>query len=219
MASRSTSDLFGWEIPEADIQTLPPAGRLILHEGFLNADRATELMQELLVSLSFEQRPIRMFGRQVLQPRLTAFHGDAGIAYRYSGQTMEAQPWGSVLAAIRDRLQPLCGLRFNSVLCNFYRDGRDSMGWHADDEPELGQNPVIASVSLGAWRRFMLKSRAEGQRLEYSLGNGSLLIMAGDCQHHWVHQVPRTARPVGERMNLTFRTVFHHPADRQPPDR
>ncbi len=196
-------------------QALDPNGWIGMCERFLPACQADRLLHQLAHDLDLKQRPIRMFGRSVLQPRLTALHGDEGVTYRYSGETMVAQPWTGALADIQQRLQAWSGTRFNSVLCNFYRDGRDSMGWHADNEPELGQNPTIASVSFGAARRFLLKSKDGSQRLEYSLGHGSLLIMAGDCQHHWVHRVPRTARPVGARMNLTFRTVFRRPADRQ----
>ncbi len=195
---------------------LPPGGCIVLDECFLPAAQADCLFKQLAGELDLAQRPIQMFGRQVLQPRLTAFHGDGEVAYRYSGQTMAARAWTKGLANIRRCLQKQIGVRFNSVLCNLYRDGQDSMGWHADDEPELGPNPTIASVSLGASRRFLIKSRDGSQRLEYLLGNGSLLIMAGDCQHHWVHQVPRTARPVGPRINLTFRRIFSRPDRRRP---
>lgn len=198
---------------------LAPGGHLVLLENFLDVDRTDVLREKMLGSLDWDQRPIFMFGRKVLQPRLTAFHGDDHVAYRYSGQTLHARPWTGDLSEIRERLEAVLGIRFNSVLCNLYRDGRDSMGWHADDEVELGQNPVIASISLGAARRFLLRARQGDDRLELVLRNGSLLVMAGDCQHFWQHQVPRTARPVGARLNLTFRTVFRRPLSNRHPIR
>ncbi len=208
MGTTSTRLQTGWESLGGRYHRLDPDGHLVQVEDFLSAASSDRLLRDMRRSLDWEQRPIRLFGRQILQPRLTAFHGDADVAYRYSGQTLEACPWTAALAEIRDRLQGLVGVRFNSVLCNLYRDGGDSMGWHADNEPELGLNPTIASVSLGNARRFLLKSRRGDERLEFQLGHGSLLVMAGDCQHHWVHQVPKTARAVGTRINLTFRTVF-----------
>ena len=136
-------------------------------------------------------------------PRLTAWMGDH--AYRYSGLTNEPQPWPPALATLRDRLSEELGAPFNSCLANLYRDGSDSMGYHADDEPELGPQPVIASISLGARRRFALRHRTSRQRWTWELGEGDLLVMSGESQRDYLHAVPKTARPVGPRMNLTFR--------------
>lgn len=152
---------------------------------------------------AWEQHDITLFGRTVPTPRLTAWTGDA--AYRYSGIANEPQPWTPTLAALRDRLVAEVGSPFNSCLANLYRDGTDSMGEHSDDEPELGPRPTIASVSLGARRRFVLRHRATGQRWSYDLGAGDLLVMRAESQADYRHGVPKTRRPVGPRMNLTFR--------------
>ncbi len=149
-----------------------------------------------------------IFGRPRLVPRLVAWHGDPGATYTYSGTPHEPLPWTPALEQVRRRVQELSGLQFNAVLLNLYRDGRDGMGWHADDEPELGPDPAIASVSLGAVRRFCLRHRRrKGLRTDLSLPHGSLLLMTGATQGHWVHALPKTAVPVGERINLTFRRV------------
>jgi alkylated DNA repair dioxygenase AlkB len=149
-----------------------------------------------------------MFGRSIPQPRLTDFRADPGVSYRYSGLTLEARPWTDDLAGLRRFAEDMAGQRFNSVLCNLYRDGRDYMGWHADNEPELGPNPVIASLSFGARRRFTLKPRSgQEERVEFELECGSLLVMRGDTQRHWLHQLPRAARVREARINLTFRDI------------
>ncbi len=150
-----------------------------------------------------------MFGRLVDSPRLSCWMGDPQAAYRYSGVRFTPVPWLPALAAVRERLQLETGHAFNSVLLNRYRDGRDCMGWHSDDEPELGPQPLIASLSLGATRRFLLKHRARPEvRACVELQHGDLLLMGGDTQRHYRHALPRTARPVGERINLTFRQIL-----------
>lgn len=149
-----------------------------------------------------------MFGRWVDSPRLSCWIGDAGASYRYSGQSFEPHPWPDALLPLRGRLRQELGIDFNSVLANLYRDGRDAMGWHSDDEPELGPEPVIASVSLGAARRFVLRRRDDHTvRKEFRLEPGSLLVMRGNSQRDWQHALPRTAKPVGPRINLTFRRI------------
>jgi alkylated DNA repair dioxygenase AlkB len=144
-------------------------------------------------------------GRRVLIPRLTAWHGAAG--YVYSGIEMTPAPWNEPLLEIKAVAEAWAGQAFNSVLLNLYRDGRDSVSWHADNEPGLGRDPVIASVSLGAMRRFQMKHRRREARVALDLRSGSCLVMAGATQHHWLHQVPKTSRPVGPRINLTFRAM------------
>jgi alkylated DNA repair dioxygenase AlkB len=138
-------------------------------------------------------------------PRLTAFMADAGVTYRYSGITHAGEGWTPELLVVRRRLESATAATFNGVLLNLYRDGHDSMGRHADDERELGTNPLVASVSLGAIRTFVLRHRVGGEKLALDLAHGSLLLMGGTLQHHWVHELPKTTRPVGERINLTFR--------------
>jgi alkylated DNA repair dioxygenase AlkB len=169
---------------------------------------ASELLDRLLTEIDWQQEQVLIFGQRRPVPRLVAWHGDPGANYTYSGTPHQPLPWTPALALIRERVLGLTGCAFNSVLLNLYRDGRDGMGWHSDDEPELGRDPVIASVSFGAPRRFCLRHRRrKDQRLDVSLGNGSLLLMAGTTQHHWVHAVPKTAIPVGQRVNLTFRRI------------
>jgi alkylated DNA repair dioxygenase AlkB len=188
---------------------LLPQAELLFDAAFLPAQEAADLLTQFSAEVAWEQRSIRIFGQQVPQPRLTAWYGDSAARYSYSGLTWEPRPWLPALLALRQRLEAATGNRFNSVLLNHYRDGRDSMGWHSDDEPELGPAPVIASLSLGATRRFRLRPRAG---LTYSplgldLPTGSLLLMRGPTQQHRQHALPKTARPTGPRLNLTFRWV------------
>lgn len=173
-------------------------------------DQHERLMDALVGSLPLRQEPITMFGKTHLTPRLTSWHGDAGCGYRYSGRSFDPTPWTPALGRLRARLVETTGYAFNSVLVNLYRDGADAMGAHADDEPELGparDDVGIASVSLGARRRFRLRPKGGGETSEYALGEGDLLVMGGRTQACFKHWVPRTKKPVGPRMNLTFRVV------------
>jgi alkylated DNA repair dioxygenase AlkB len=179
---------------------------LALHTHWLAPEDAQALQQQLTETLPWSIHRIRLFGRWVDSPRLSCWIGDPQAVYRYSGQTFAPHPWTQALAALRDRLREELGVPFNSVLANLYRDGRDAMGWHSDDEPELGAEPVIASLSLGAARRFVLRRRDDhAVKQTLVLEPGSLLVMRGACQRDWQHALPRTARPVGPRINLTFR--------------
>ncbi len=183
-------------------------GRLRYWTRAFDPPHADRLLLELRHGIEWQQEEILIFGRRRLVPRLVAWHGDPLARYTYSGTGHEPRPWTATLLEIRARVEALTGVAFNSVLLNLYRDGADSMGWHADDEPELGRNPQIASVSLGATRRFRLQHRRrKSETLSLDLGHGSLLLMAGETQHHWRHRVPKTAAPVGERINLTFRRI------------
>jgi alkylated DNA repair dioxygenase AlkB len=186
-----------------------PQADLLFDPAFLLPADADKLLAELRAEVAWEQRNIRIFGQEVPQPRLTAWYGDPAARYTYSGLTWEPLPWLPALLSVRQRLENATQTSYNSVLLNYYRDGRDSMGWHADDEPELGPAPAIASLSLGATRRFRLRPRA-GQThpsLSLDLPTGSLLLMRGPTQQHWQHALPKTARPIGPRLNLTFRWV------------
>lgn len=194
------------------LQSLPlPQADVSFDPAFLSPAEATALLQELTDTVAWQQQPIMLFGKSVLQPRLTAWYGDPAAAYAYSGLRLEPLPWMPALLALRQRVEAATGSRFNSVLLNLYRDGQDSMGWHADDEPELGPVPVIASVSLGATRRFRLRPQPRRglshAPVALDLPSGSLLLMQGTTQHYWQHAVPKTARPLGPRLNLTFRWV------------
>lgn len=175
---------------------------------FLAAARSDRLLERLWSGLAWRQDSIRLFGRRLPQPRLTAWLGDNGARYRYSGLMLEPAPWHPELADLSEELERNLCCRFNSVLVNAYRDGRDSMGWHADDEPELGKEPVIAAVSLGACRRFLVRPVAGGGRTEFRLEHGSLLVMSGPSQLTYRHAVPKTVRPTGLRISLTFRNIL-----------
>ncbi|KHL52310.1 alpha-ketoglutarate-dependent dioxygenase AlkB family protein [Xanthomonas cannabis] len=185
-----------------------PGAQVQWWRGWLQAAAADALLQTLLTQVQWEMHRIRMFGRVVDSPRLSSWIGDPEASYRYSGTQFLPQPWLDALQPLRARLQEDTGRPFNSVLVNRYRSGNDAMGWHSDDEPELGAQPLIASVSLGATRRFAFKHRDDAalkQTLE--LAHGDLLLMGGDTQRCYKHALPRTARPVGERINLTFRQI------------
>jgi alkylated DNA repair dioxygenase AlkB len=187
------------------------------YEGWLGPLEAARLQECLLSELVWQQRQIVLFGKQILQPRLIAWAGE--LPYRYSGQTLEPQPWPAALAgqlaALAAKVSALSGARFNHVLVNRYRDGNDSMGYHADAEPELGSDPVVATLSLGQTRRFQLRAerRVPGERaLTLPLATGSLLVMGGTCQRHYRHAIAKeTGTELGERVSLTFRCLLNAP--------
>ncbi len=191
------------------LQPLPlPRAELSLDPHWLAATEADALLTELQATIPWEVHWIRLFGRELASPRLSCWIGDADATYTYSGTRFVPRPWPSVLLPLRVRLSAELGVDFNSVLANLYRDGRDGMGWHSDAEPELGARPVIASLSLGAVRRFVLKSRHDpAATLALALAHGSLLVMAGETQRHYRHALPKTARVLGPRLNLTFRRI------------
>jgi alkylated DNA repair dioxygenase AlkB len=192
------------------LQPLPlPGADVAWDPAWLPAAEAAALFEALAASIPWEVHRIRLFGRTVDSPRLSCWIGDPGAAYTYSGTRFVPRPWPASLRPVRARLGRDLGVDFNSVLANLYRDGRDAMGWHADAEAELGPEPVIASLSLGATRRFALKSRdAPARKLVLDLPAGALLVMSGQTQRRYRHALPRTARPVGPRINLTFRRVL-----------
>lgn len=185
-----------------------PGAELWFAPDWLQAGQADALFAELWDSIEWETHRIRLFGREVDSPRLSSWIGDEGASYTYSGTRFQPRPWPHALADIRRRLARELDCEFNSVLVNRYRNGRDYMGWHSDNESALGPQPIIASLSLGATRRFVLKERQEPRRrLALELPPGSLLVMRGDTQQNYRHALPRTAKPVGERINLTFRRI------------
>ena len=198
------------------------AAFLDYHPQFLDREVADTLLRRLWRELDWSQPDIVLFGRRMKQPRLVAWYGDAGAAYSYSGLALAPLPWHPALQQLRQRIDSFTRLNFNAVLANAYRDGRDSMGWHADDEPELGPRPAVASLSLGAERRFRLRARqrsGDGQResLGLVLAHGSLLLMKPGCQERYQHALPRTRKPVDLRINLTFRRVVSRVVPGQPP--
>lgn len=192
------------------LKALPlPDAELAFETQWLAPAAADALFAALRETITWEIHRIRLFGREHASPRLSCWIGDPDASYRYSGTRFEPRPWPAALAPVRRRLRDEVGIDFNSVLANRYRDGRDAMGWHSDSEPELGPAPVIASLSLGATRRFVLKHRIQPDRkLTLELPHGSLLVMRGDTQRYYRHALPRTTRPVGERINLTFRRIL-----------
>jgi alkylated DNA repair dioxygenase AlkB len=181
---------------------------LMFDDGWMAKSEADALFAGLRHAIPWEVHRIRLFGRNVDSPRLSCWIGDPGTGYTYSGAHFDPNPWPIALRAIRARLAGELCIDFNSVLANLYRDGRDSMGWHSDDEPELGAQPVIASLSLGATRRFVLKHRSDPPRkFALELPHGSLLLMRGATQANYRHALPRTSRQIGPRINLTFRQI------------
>lgn len=187
-------------------ELLPSDGSARYRPSLLTSTASTEALHALLAEVPWESRSITLFGRQVPQPRLACWFGDE--SYSYSGITLDPRPWSPRLADLKSAVEDVTGQVFNSVLVNLYRDGNDSMGWHADDEPELGPEPVIASVSLGRTRRFRLRHRETREIVEIDLESGSLLVMSGLSQARWMHEVPKSRRIVEPRINLTFRRVF-----------
>lgn len=164
-----------------------------------------EVFARLLAETPWREESVVVYGKRHLQPRLTAWYGDA--SYTYSGLRLEPLPWTALLLELRMAVEAACGQRFNSVLLNRYRNGRDSMGMHSDDEPELGLAPVIASLSYGATRTFILRHKYNKRTLRLPLGDGSLLLMSGPLQRNWLHGINKSARLLGERINLTFRYI------------
>ena len=192
--------------PAAPEEASLPEG-ITLQEGVLAPERCKQLMAGLQKSVAWTQGEIVIFGKVTPLPRLTAWYGDEGAGYEYSGIRNEPLEWTGELARLRDEVGEAAGVSFNSVLLNLYRDGSDSVSWHSDDEPELGQDPTIASVSLGATRRFKLRHKATRETVVRDLEDGSLLLMSGNSQRLWEHCITKTRRPVGKRINLTFRVV------------
>ena len=183
-------------------------GRAYHVKKFLNSVEADSYLSAIVGSSRWRQDHIKIFGRSVLQPRLTAWMGDRGASYRYSGLLMTPEPWSEAVLQIKSAIEKALGLKFNSALLNYYRTGFDSMGWHRDNEPELGKDPTIASVSLGDLRIFKMRhyfNKSLGVDIE--LGHGDLLVMAGVMQSNWEHCLPKTRRPKGPRVNITFRSV------------
>lgn len=173
-------------------------------------DDADAVFAALRDGQPWAQRPVYVFGRELPQPRLTAWAGE--LPYRYSGQTLPAQPADAVVATLMASASAACGVAFNHALLNLYRGGHDKMGLHADNEPELGKDPVIASISLGETRRFRLvpKDKRARPRTVW-LEHGSLLVMGGTLQHRWRHEVPGTNKPLGARINITLRHILGPP--------
>ena len=199
MSSLFPAEPISLHLPDADIVYVP---------SFFTSDVASELYLDLLREIPWQQDNIKVFGKEFAQPRLTALFGNDGKPYSYSNITMQPNPWNLLLQKIKFHVESVAEINFTTVLLNYYRDGQDSNGWHSDNEKELGLNPTIASVSLGSERMFQLKHNTDPSlRQNILLEHGSLLIMKGTTQHFWKHQIPKTNKPVGGRINLTFRVI------------
>lgn len=183
-------------------------GELDFIEGFIPPEEADGIHAKLLEELDWQEEDIAIAGRAVKVPRLVCWYGDSEARYRYSGVAHEPLPWTSLLSELRRRVEDRCGHGFNSVLGNLYRDGNDSLGWHADKEKELGPEPYIASLSFGAERRFELCHNRSRERFALPLSHGSLVLMGGSLQRHWRHRVPKMPGVRAPRINLTFRTIL-----------
>lgn len=200
------------DLPDPELRSPDlPGAEVSYHPNVFAQEESDRLLAALLATIPWRQNHIRFYGKESLVPRLESWHGDSGKSYAYSGIRLDPEPWTPELLAIKERAEKLAGVTFNSVLLNHYRDGADRVAWHSDDEPELGPRPVIASVSFGAERRFRLRHKeykSNGEPVcELPLASGSVLLMAGETQNNWKHEVPRVSRPIGPRVNLTFRVI------------
>ena len=195
--------------PTPNWQPELPDAKLRYYQNFLSVDRADQYYKTLKEKINWQKDEIKVFGKVYTQPRLTSFHSNSLSTYSYSGLTLQPQPMNEVLSDLLKQIQTVCNYDFNCVLLNLYRNGDDSNGWHADNEKELGKYPQIASYSFGANRFFHFKHRRiKEQRYKIELHHGSLLLMEGAMQKHWLHQIPKTKKALGARINLTFRKII-----------
>ena len=182
---------------------------ITFHPDFFDPHESDVLFESLLDEIEWKQEKIKLYGKEMNMPRQMAWYGDRGKSYTFSRLRFTPKPWTSTLLYIKEKIEPLAEVSFNSVLLNLYRDGRDSMAWHSDAEPELGKNPTIGSVSLGGTRKFKFRNQFDRSlKHEIELTHGSFLLMAGETQHFWQHEVPKTAKAVKPRINLTFRAIL-----------
>lgn len=190
------------------LRLLEQDGLLDYWPHFLSPEQAQELYLKLLQDTDWQSEVYQVYGKSVEAPRRVAWYGDSDATYTYSGITHQPLAWTPTLLQIKKQLEQTCHYHFNSVLLNLYRDGQDSMGWHADKEPELGPNPVIASLTLGQARLFKLRHNKSKQVLDVTPESGALLLMHGTLQHYWQHSVPKSKKPMQPRINLTFRKII-----------
>ena len=191
--------MYALKLADSDITYYP---------DFIDSKKADAYFTHFRRTIPWQQDDIKVFGKVYPQPRLTALYGAAGKTYSYSNITMQPKLFTGELLDIKNSIEAMAQVEFNACLLNLYRDGKDSNGWHSDDERELGQNPIIGSISLGHERPFHLRHKKNRQmKHTMLLQHGSLLLMKGKTQHFWQHQVPKTAKAIGERINLTFRIL------------
>ena len=182
-------------------------GEYIFSPSMFTKVESNFMLNQLRNTIAWKQESMNMYGKTINFPRLTAWYGDKDKPYTFSGITLQPHMWTKEILEIKNKIEQISNTEFNSVLLNLYRSGNDSISWHTDAETELGINPIIASVNFGATRKFQLRHNKTKEKLEIELTHGSLLIMQGELQHYWQHQVPKTNKAVGERINLTFRTI------------
>jgi alkylated DNA repair dioxygenase AlkB len=182
-------------------------GEYLYISNFFNKSESDYFLNTLLNKIDWKQEEMKMYGKTIKFPRLTSWYGNNDKPYSFSGINLEPNVWTTDLLKIKDKIELKSNAIFNSVLLNLYRNGNDSISWHTDAEKELGINPIIASVNFGATRKFQLRHRETKEKIEIELNHGSLLIMRGELQHFWQHQVPKTKRIVDKRINLTFRII------------
>lgn len=186
-----------------------PDAKVHFYENLFNESESDELFKTLLDEINWRQDKMNIYGKEINLPRKTAWYGDKDKSYTFSGIHLDPEPWTPILLQIKQRIEDIADVQFNSVLLNLYRSGSDGISWHTDAEPELGENPIIGSVSFGGARRFMFRHRFDKEiKSEVELTHGSFLLMAGETQHFWQHQVPKTSRDIKPRINLTFRTII-----------
>lgn len=183
-------------------------GEFIYFPNFFSKSESDFYLKALSEKVHWKQESMNMYGKRIDFPRLTAWYGNNDKPYSFSGITLSPTPWNEEILAIKNKIEPESKVVFNSVLLNRYRSGSDSISWHTDAEKELGKNPVIASANFGETRKFQLRHINSKEKLEIELKHGSLLIMQGELQHFWQHQVPKSAKPLKERINLTFRVIL-----------
>ncbi|MHA7128179.1 alpha-ketoglutarate-dependent dioxygenase AlkB family protein [Algoriphagus namhaensis] len=194
---------------EQKANILPHHGECAYYPEFFSEKKSLDYFDRLKNEIPWRQEPIKIFGKEVMQPRLTALCGDPSVPYGYSGIRMKADPFTDALLEIKNAIEKESQLTFTHVLMNYYRDGQDSMGWHRDNESELGPNPAIASVSFGVPREFQFRFYTDkSEKISIELQSGSLLLMTGETQHHWEHQLPKRKKIHGSRINLTFRRII-----------
>lgn len=199
-------DLFNTNMKQPELVKIQDGEYLFL-PNFFNKQESNYFFDALLKKIEWKQEEMKMYGKVLKFPRLTAWYGDNNKPYSFSGINLNPTTWTDDLLKIKKIIEPKCNGIFNSVLLNLYRNGNDSISWHTDAEKELGKNPLIASVNFGATRKFQLRNRETKEKMEIELTHGSLLIMKGSLQHFWQHQVPKTKKTVGKRINLTFRII------------
>lgn len=186
---------------------LPKDGEVIFLPTFFPQEESDQMMKQLINETEWRQDTIKFYGKEINLPRLTAWYGDTNKPYSYSGIMMNPTEWSPLLLTIKEKMEEITNVKFSSVLLNYYRDGKDSVSYHQDDEPELGTNPTIASISFGATRTFKFRHITDKTTEKVELTNGSVVIMKGETQHKWEHSIPKTSKVIGPRLNLTFRVI------------